>query len=144
MYQSNKSKILALIRDKHSAWSKGGREALTRNAWRNLLFKRGHQWLVYDRGRAWWRPVSVTKYSGPRPVTNLFASHMNAFCAVLARIEPTLLFRPATDDAEDRATAEVADRVIAVCEDDTDVRSVRQSLTQWVGYTGGAWLERRG
>ena len=139
--EANKSKILTLMRDKHAAWAKGGREALVRNGWRNVLFKRGHQWLVYDRGRAWWRPVSVTKYSGPRPVTNLFASQMNAFCATLARIEPTLLFRPATDEPEDRATAEVAQRVIEVCEDETDVRNVRQELAQWVGYTGGAWLE---
>jgi hypothetical protein len=139
--EANKSKILALIRDKHTQWSKGGREAVIRNCWRNILFKRGHQWLIYDRSRGWWRPVSVTKYTGPRPVTNLFASHMNAFCAVLARIEPTLLFRPATDDAEDRASAEVADRIMEVCEDETDVRSVRQELAQWVGYTGGAWLE---
>ena len=97
--------------------------------------------MVYDRSRAWFRPVSVQKYSGPRPVTNLFSSHMNAFCATLARIEPTLTFRPATDDPEDRATAEVAHRAIEVCEDECDVRNVRQELSQWVGYTGGAWLE---
>lgn len=141
MTEANKAKILALIQDKHSHWAKGGREALVRNAWRNILFKRGHQWMVYDRSRAWFRPVSVQKYSGPRPVTNLFASHMNAFCATLARIEPKLTFRPATDEPEDRASAEVADRAIEVCEDETDIRMVRQELSQWVGYTGGAWLE---
>ena len=61
---------------------------------------------------------------------------MNAFCATLARIEPTLTFRPATDDPEDRATAEVAHRAIEVCEDECDVRNVRQELSAVGGLHG--------
>jgi hypothetical protein len=136
-----KAKALTLYKEKLAAWSTSGRAAIVKNAYRNIFYKRGWQWIQYDRGRAWWQPIPVKTYNGPRPVTNLFASNMNAFCAVLARIEPTLTFRPATDEPEDVATAEVADRVIEVCQDETDIRNERQVLAQWVGYTGGAWLE---
>jgi hypothetical protein len=137
----SKAKALTLYKDKLQAWSTPGRASQCRSAWRNILYKRGWQWIQYDRSRAWWQPIPVKTYSGPRPVTNLFASNMNAFCAVLCRIEPTLTFRPATDEPEDIATAEVSDRVIEVCEDETDVRNERQVLGQWVGYTGVGWLE---
>jgi len=136
-----KAKALTLYKDKLAAWTTPGRAAHCRNAWRNILYKRGWQWIQYDRSRAWWQPIPVKTYSGPRPVTNIYASYMNAFCAVLARIEPTLTFRPATDDPEDIATAEVADRVIEICEDETDIRNLRQELAQWVGLTGIAWIE---
>ena len=137
----NKAKVLTRYKEKLAAWTTPGRAAQVKNAYRNIFYKRGWQWIQYDRGRAWWQPIPVKTYNGPRPVTNLFASNMNAFCAVLARIEPTLTFRPATDEPEDVATAEVADRVIEVCEDETDIRNERQQLAQWVGYTGIAWLE---
>ena len=141
MTETNKSKILTLIRDKHRQWSQGGREAIVRNAWRNILFKRGHQWLVYDRGRAWWRPVTIQAYAGPRPVWNRYGSTMNAFTSTLSRIEPTIIFRPATEEAEDRAAAEVADRILEVCNEECSTRIIRQVLAQWCGYTGGAWIE---
>ena len=68
-------------------------------------------------------------------------STMAAVISVLARIEPTLNFRPGTDDPEDRATADVAIRAIQVIEDEVSLRVARQSLATHVGLEGGAWIE---
>ena len=61
--------------------------------------------------------------------------------SVLARIEPRLKFPPATDEPEDRATADVADRAIEVIQAEVGIRALRQYLATWVGLTGGAWIE---
>src|SRR5262245_16995175 len=140
MTEANKEKVQRLVTEKFRLWEPQG-SAHRRNAWRNILFKRNHQWLVYDRGRAWWRPVAMSAYSGPRPTWNRFASTMNAFTSTLARIEPSIVFRPATDDPEDHATAEVSGRVLEICDQECGTRLNRQALAQWCGYTGGAWIE---
>ena len=136
-----KAQALQLFKERFDKWNTPARTAQCRNSWRNLFFKRGWQWIVYDRGRATFRPISVKQYNGPRPVSPMYTANMNAFCAVLGRIEPTITFRPATDEPEDLATAEVSDRVIEVVVDETDERNVNQRLSQWVGYTGTAWKE---
>lgn len=138
--EENKAKVLARYRDRMKAWSVG-RDPIVRNAWRNILFKRGQQWIVWDRGRGMFRPVDAKQYSGPRPVWNRYASTMNAFVSTISRIEPTIIYRPATDEAEDMAASEVADRIGEVCDDECNTRIVRQVLAQWCGYTGGAWIE---
>jgi len=110
-----KAQALQLFKERFDKWNTPARTAQCRNSWRNLFFKRGWQWIVYDRGRATFRPISVKQYNGPRPVSPMYTANMNAFCAVLGRIEPTITFRPATEEPEDLATAEVSDRVIEVC-----------------------------
>lgn len=132
--------ILALVNRKRDEWNKG-REQITRPAWRNILFYRGHQWIRWDRVQNRFRPASLPKGT-PKPVTNLFASTMDAVHSVFARIEPQLNFRPAhTDEPEDLASAEVASRVIQTVESEVSVRRLRQELAPWVGLTGGAWIE---
>src|SRR5262245_52935302 len=132
--------IVELVRSKRDDWSHG-RESFLRAAWRNLLFYRGHQWIRWDRGLGRWRAARLPS-SIPTPVTNVFASTMDALISVFARIEPTLNFRPgAPDEPEDRATADVAVRAIGVVEDEVRIRQVRQTLAKWVGLTGMAWLE---
>ena len=131
--------IRSLVRERFTEWSRG-REGTIRTAWRNILFYRGHQWIVFDRTLNRWRP-SIIRRRTPRPVTNLFASTMDAVMSVLARIEPLLTFGPGTDEAEDRAAADVAGRVIEVVEEEVGLRVQRQSLATWNGLTGGAWLE---
>mgnify|MGYP001611751162 CR=1 FL=1 len=131
--------INTAITDDMEQWSKG-REPFLRAAKRNLLFYRGHQWIRYDRVQGRFRPLTV-RPNTPQPVTNFFSSTMDAVASVFARIEPKLNFRPATNDPEDRATADVATRGITVVEDEVSIRVHRQSLAAWVALTGGAWLE---
>ena len=131
--------ILSLVRKKMTEW-KRGREVFTRPAWRNILFYRGRQWIVFDRAVNQYRPVRNPR-GWPQPVTNLFGSTLDAIISVLGRVEPTLNYAPATDEPEDRATADVAGRVIEVCEDEVAIRVNRQYLATVVALTGGGWIE---
>lgn len=132
--------IKSLIDRKREEWSKG-RESFTRAAYRNILFYRGHQWVRWDRVINRWRSARLPKNT-PTPVTNIFASTIDALISVFARIEPLLSFRPGSpEEAADRATADVAGRAIHVVEDEVGLRLVRQILAGWVGLTGVAWLE---
>lgn len=132
--------IRELVRRKREDWNTG-REPFLRAAYRNILFYRGSQWIKWDRALNRWRPSRLPKNT-PTPVTNIFASTLNAVISVLARIEPTLNFRPGADDEPgDRAAADVAIRAIQVIEDEVEIRVVRQFLAVWVGMAGTAWLE---
>jgi hypothetical protein len=134
----DKAAALAMVREKKTEWGRG-REGFVRNAWRNILFERGHQDIVFSRAANAWRPVQMR---GPRIIpTNRFSSTMGAYVSVLARIEPTPSFRPATSAPEDRATAEVASRAIEVIEEEVNIRLLCQVLAHWAGFTGGAWIE---
>jgi hypothetical protein len=119
---------------------KKGREPFLRAAWRNILFYRGLQWIKWDRGVGRWRTAKL-QTNTPTPVTNIFASTMDALISVFARIEPQLNYRPGSDEPEDRAAADVSRRAIDVIEEEVDIRVWRQILAAWVGLTGIAWLE---
>src|SRR5262245_63287620 len=137
---TNHAAITDLVKDRRTDWGHG-RETFMRASWRNILYYRGHQWIKWDRGLGRWRAARLPS-SIPTPVTNVFASTMDALISVFARIEPTLNFRPGSpDEPEDRATADVAVRAIGVVEDEVRIRQVRQTLAKWVGLTGMAWLE---
>ncbi len=132
--------IKALVLNRRSEWAKG-RENFIRAAYRNILFYRGVQWIKWDRTINRWRPARLPRNT-PTPVTNVFASTMDALVSVFARIEPTLNFRPGSEEEPaDRATADVAVRAIQVIEQEVNLRLNRQVLAMWVGLTGGCWLE---
>ena len=132
--------IKDLLLRKRGEWAKG-REPFVRAAYRNILFYRGIQWIKWDRTINRWRPARLPK-NVPTPVTNIFASTMDALISVFARVEPTLNFRPGSpDEPDDRATSDVAIRAIQVVEDEVDLRINRQILATWIGLTGEAWLE---
>jgi hypothetical protein len=125
---------------RYDEW-KRGREPFLRAAWRNILFYRGQQWIKFDRGSSRWRSAKLP-HNTPTPVTNVFASTLDALISVFARIEPQLNFRPGSaDEPDDRAAADVAVRAIDVIEDEVKLRIWRQILAVWVGLTGMAWLE---
>jgi len=132
-------KIRTRLNTKLQEWRRG-REASMRTAWRNILFYRGHQWIVYDRRVNSWRPANLRRDT-PRPVTNRYASTMDAYCSILTRIEPVMTYLPGTDETDDIAAADTAKDIMRVVEDEVDVRLQRQVLGTWAGFTGGAWLE---
>jgi hypothetical protein len=137
---ADKDAIRSLMDRKYDEW-KRGREPFLRAAYRNVLFYLGLQWIRWDRGMGRWRTAKLP-HNTPTPVTNVFASTMDALISVFARIEPQLNFRPgAPDEPDDRAAADVAVRAIDVVEDEVKLRITRQILAVWVGLTGMAWLE---
>ena len=137
---ADKDAVRSLMDRKYDQW-KRGREPFLRAAWRNILYYRGQQWIRFDRGMGRWRSAKLPNNT-PTPVTNVFASTMDALISVFARIEPQLNFRPGSpDEPGDRAAADVAVRAIDVVEDEVKLRIWRQILAVWVGLTGQAWLE---
>ena len=139
---ADRAAIRARVEKKHKAWTGGQtRAGFLQAAKGNLLYRHGHHW-IRPVGNAYgdWRPALVKKGT-PMPVYNLFAAIMKTFTSMLARFEPALTFRPATDEPEDRATADVASRALDVVQDECQMTVIRQLLGEWVGMTGGAWLE---
>jgi hypothetical protein len=117
------------------------RERFTWAAWRNILFYQGTQHIEHDRlSQTGWRPARWPQ-GMPKPVTNRFARVMDAHISMLARFEPSLTFAPGSQDAEDRASADVATRAIEVIGEEVELTTHRQHLAKWVGLTGGAWRE---
>lgn len=117
------------------------RERFLKPSYRNILFYRGIHWISWDLGSGRWRPANIPKHI-PTPVTNIFGPTVDTMTSVFGRIEPHLVYRPGSpDEPDDRATADVASRVIEVIEDEVKIRMVRQSLATWVGFTGGGFLE---
>ncbi|HYE59345.1 MAG TPA: hypothetical protein VD948_12610 [Rhodothermales bacterium] len=138
---TNHEAIRERVQRKHKAWTGPTRAGFLQAAKGNILFRQGHHW-IRPVGNAYgdWRP-SVVKKGTPMPVTNVYAAVMKTFTSMLARFEPALTFRPATDEPEDRATADVATRAIDAVQEEVQITLIRQLLAEWVGMTGGAWLE---
>lgn len=108
---------------------------------RNIRFLQGDQWLSPAMGGAiGWRPANLKKGT-PTPVTNRYAEVTKAFSSMLSRFEPSLNYRPATEDPDDLATAAVAERLMEVIDDEVKIVPIRQTLSNWVTHTGGAWTE---
>ena len=84
--------------------------------WLNLLMDRGgedNQWVTWDQmSDAWVRIPHDGDYGlpaeVPRACTNVFGNKMNGIAAILNQSEPAQEWRPASDDDEDMATADVA------------------------------------
>lgn len=142
---TNEEAIKRLVKKRVDEWGKPRpRYPFLMAAERNIHYKHGNQWIVPLGGGVssmGWRPV-VNRKGGPLPVTNKFGSTMATFSSLLARFDPALHYRPATNDPDDQATADVASRVVEVCEDEVDIIPIRQMLAEWVTHTGGAWLEQ--
>lgn len=136
---ADKAKILRLVKD-FKTMATVGRRVHEVNIEYNVRFLQGWQWDVYDPRTNRFRPANVGP-GAPKPVSNHFASTLGAYISVLARIEPTLVFEPATEDPEDRATADVATRAMPVIEQECDIRMKRQEGARWGGVAGTWWLE---
>jgi hypothetical protein len=135
-------KILALVKKLEQRWgAPRPRRPFLMAAERNIRFLNGDQWLIPAMGGAvGWRPANLKKGT-PTPVTNRYAEVSKAFSSMLSRFEPSLKARPATEDPDDVATAEVSERVVEVCDTEVKIVPLRQTLANWVTHTGGAWLE---
>lgn len=108
---------------------------------RSILYYLGNQWLSWDQGARRWREKKVRKWV-PKPVTNRYASSVATVCAAIqsTKVEPSAW--PATNDHEDIATANVADRIIDVLRTEIKHERVREELAKWVTLNGDAfaWL----
>lgn len=114
------------------------RWAFERLWFRSILYFLGNQWLTWDARSRRWREKKVRKWI-PKPVTNRFASTAETICSAIqsTKVEPSAW--PATDDPEDIAAANVADRVIDVIDSEIDVARVREAIARWITLNGDAF-----
>ena len=143
-YQDTEA-IVRLVKKRVDEWGRPRpRYPFLMAAERNIHYKHGNQWIIPLGGgpaSMGWRPI-INRRGGPLPVTNKYASTMATFASLLARFDPALQYRPATKDPDDQASADVASRVVEVCQDEVNIIPIRQMLAEWVTHTGGAWLEQ--
>lgn len=116
-----------------------------RGWFRNVLYYVGNQWITWDRSQRRWREKKIRRWV-PKPVTNRFASTLNAVANALTANSTDVSFWPASDTAEDLATADVSDKVWPTLEVEMDVASAKKRLSRWVVLTGNGivhpWWER--
>lgn len=114
------------------------RWAFERLWFRSVLYYLGNQWLTWDARSRRWREKKVRKWV-PKPVTNRFASTADTLCAAIqsTKVEPSAW--PATEDVEDIAAANIADRVIEVINPEIKVERVREAVAKWITLNADAF-----
>lgn len=123
--------IRARIKE-HVADCEKVRWSFERNWFRNILYFIGNQWITWDsRGQRWREKRLVRKWI-PKPVTNRFATTLATIVATIQSYKVLPSAWPATSDADDMATTEVAERLIPVIDDEIDVARVRELAASWM------------
>lgn len=120
--------------------SKHLRFAFERDWYGNLLFKQGHHWIVWDETGRRFRQKKLKPWI-PQPVTNRFASTMDALVALMLRVQPELQWRASDPNNESlKSIAETSTQIISRVKDLTHFNLWRQTLAGWLAYTGNAYL----
>lgn len=103
-----------------------------------ILYYVGNQWITWDTRSRQFREKKLRKYV-PKPVNNRFASTLDTIVAAVQSVKVKPSAWPATDDVEDIAAADVADRVIPIIDEEIDSELVREMLANWVVLTADAF-----
>jgi hypothetical protein len=109
-----------------------------RQDWKNLLYYRGgadNQWVVWDGNRYVTKPVvgdgAIPDWV-PRCATNVFARQIDGISALLDQSSPAQEWRPATDDDDDLATADVIEDVMPVLREESGYEDIRPLINKHV------------
>lgn len=108
------------------------------NAWQNILFFIGKQWIEYSNALTFWRPMVPSKK--PRPVTNRVKSLVNDLASKLVSFKPPITWGPGSDADADYVAASVADRVNQAIEKESDQRTYKPIGARILGTTGNLWV----
>lgn len=111
-----------------------------RDWYRNLLYKNGIQWIVYDETGRRFRQKKLKSWV-PTPATNRFASTLDALVALILRVEPTIQWTPEdSGDEMQKLVAETATRLLDHAKLATGFKEWRQLAATWLIYTGNIFL----
>jgi hypothetical protein len=106
---------------------------------KNVLFFIGLHWIQWNSANNRWQPARLKKWI-PRPTTNKFSAAANTIMQVLSSKAPELSPQPQTDNEDDIASAEIAERLLPVLDDESDVRTSRKLASFWITLTGNCFL----
>ena len=132
-------KILELIEEEHDR-SRYLRYGFERDVYANLLFKQGHQWIVWDEVARRFRQKKLKPWI-PTPVTNKFSAIGDALVSLLLRVQPEMTWR--SKDANDQAQISIAETMSSVLDrvkDQTQFKFWRQELATWLVYSGNGYI----
>lgn len=119
------------------------RQSRDRQDIHNLLLYRGgpdNHWSALNTYTGRYEPIPSDGEDGLPPwimrcCTNIFANQIDGVTAILNQSVPAKQFVPATDDDEDRATAEVAEDADPVLLDEIGYERLRRRINQLVSLT---------
>lgn len=112
--------------------------------WLNVLGYHGgpdNWWVTWDQTDNVWRriPDDDSDYGlpaeVPRAASNMYRRKIDGICAILNQSQPAQEWRPARDDDESRATAEIIDDVLPVLRDECDYERARNLINLHVCLT---------
>lgn len=115
------------------------RWAFERLWFRAILYYLGNQWLTWDARSRRWREKKLRKWV-PKPVTNRYASTIESIVSAIQSFKVLPSAWPATDDVEDIAATNVAERAIDIINDEIHVDCVREAVAKWIGLNGDAFV----
>lgn len=103
-----------------------------------ILYYIGNQWITWDTRSRNFRERKLRKYV-PKPVNNRFASTIDTIIAAVQSVKVLPSAWPATDDTDDVAAADVAERVIPVIDDEIDIEQCREQAAAWLVLNADAF-----
>lgn len=115
------------------------RWAFERLWFRSVLYELGNQWLTWDARSRRWREKKLRKWV-PRPVTNRYSSTCATIVSAIQSLKVAPSAWPATDDSDDIAAADVADRLFPVIEEEIDIASKRAMVARWMVLNGDCFV----
>lgn len=116
------------------------RYGFERDIFRNLLFKQGHQWVVWDGTTRRFRQKKLKSWV-PMPVTNKFAELLDALASLILRVDPPMQWRCLDDQDEvKKSIAETATAALERARDRVHFANLRQELATWLVYSGNGFL----
>lgn len=107
---------------------------------RDLYYTIGRQWIFFSPTRREWIDKRLAKWI-PRPVTNKMAEVVQTIRANFAAIDLEVTVRPVGSGAESIATAEVADKMSPLLNEEHMMEYVMKEADFWFITTGNACLQ---
>lgn len=106
--------------------------------YRNILFYIGKQWIKYDSTKRVWTKVDLPSWF-PTPITNKYASTIDAIASVLHEVKPEIIATPASTDPKDIASADIARIIIDICKEESGFEKEEEKAISWFLNTGNVF-----
>lgn len=106
----------------------------------NCFMDAGVHWVVWDRAKRTIRSKKLPPW-WPRPVTNKYAEHVESNVSSLIEQKPSLQWYPLTQETENVAAAEHANKVDQIIAADTSRDQASLVIARWAAVTGDCYVE---
>lgn len=108
--------------------------------WRDILYVLGRHWIYYDKKRGQWLDKRMAQWV-PRPTTNFMASTVQAIRSVFSAVHLASRARPLVNDPKAVTTAETADRIEPLLQEEHKIALAMHEHDFWFIATGNAFLQ---